>query len=123
MSGYEIHAGETELITDSSCSTMYNMKQWNHLFEISETTDSKNEYRREGVITTDGRVFGTYIHGLFHNDTWRRAWLNGMRTKKGLAPLNETFASETRKEAAFNRLAEHVRNHLDMDQINRIIAK
>lgn len=123
VSGYEIHAGETEVIRDSSCSSSYSTKQLTHLFEICEMRDSKDERRREGVITTDGRVFGTYIHGLFHNDVWRRAWLNGMRTNKGLPALNGTFASETRKEAAFNRLAEHVRNHLDMDQIYRIMAE
>ncbi|MNZ31956.1 Cobyric acid synthase [compost metagenome] len=120
VSGYEIHAGDTEITAGSPSSSRYNNEQLMHLFKIREE-DNKNEYRHEGVVTSDGRVFGTYIHGLFHNDAWRRAWLNGMRTNKGLAPLNGTFTSETRKEAAFNRLAEHVRNHLDMDQIYRIM--
>ncbi|MNZ39413.1 Cobyric acid synthase [compost metagenome] len=125
VSGYEIHAGETMKLEvsaalNSSNEVCYTADQLSDLFEIRES--SRETYRREGVVTFDGRVLGTYIHGLFHNDAWRRAWLNGMRTAKGIAPLSSTFASESRKEAAFNRLADHVRNHIDMDQIYRLLA-
>lgn len=74
----------------------------------------------EGAARADGRVFGTYLHGVFHNDAWRRAWLDGLRMTKGLEPLNVTFVSSTRKEEAFDRLAEQVRRHLRMDLIYNI---
>jgi adenosylcobyric acid synthase len=36
----------------------------------------------EGACSVDGRVAGTYIHGLFANDGFRRAWLQSI----GAAP-------------------------------------
>lgn len=72
-----------------------------------------DEVHPEGAARSDGRVFGTYLHGLFHNDAWRRAWLDGIRTAKGLDPLGATFTAASRKEAAFDRLAGHVRRHLE----------
>ena len=41
----------------------------------------------EGTATSDGRIWGRYLHGLFDNDDFRRSWLNGIRVKKGLIPL------------------------------------
>ncbi len=35
----------------------------------------------------DGLVWGTYIHGLFDQPQFRRAWLNGLRRRKGLPPV------------------------------------
>lgn len=125
--GYEIHAGETVKLTNPATSNSvshehlrYRGDQLIDLFQLLDE-DKEGEYRYEGVATPDGRIYGTYLHGLFHNDTWRRAWLNGLRTTKGLAPISPTLHSESRKEAAFNRLAEHVRNHIDMDKIYRMI--
>lgn len=131
ITGYEIHAGETKKI---ACPTVgnsvsheqehlrYREDQLLHLFKLVDK-DASGEYRYEGVVTSDGRICGTYIHGLFHNDIWRRSWLNRLRITRGLAPFPPTLHSESRKEAAFNRLAEHVRNHIDMDTIYRIIKK
>ena len=57
-----------------------------------------------------------YLHGLFDNDDFRRSWLNGIRVKKGLIPIMETFKAE-RKFAEFDRVADVVRNHVDMKNI------
>ena len=35
-----------------------------------------------------GQIAGTYLHGLFDNGVWRRHWLNALRQRKGLSPLN-----------------------------------
>ncbi|MCS7292509.1 MAG: cobyric acid synthase [Gloeomargarita sp. SKYBB_i_bin120] len=40
-----------------------------------------------GYVDTTGRVWGTYLHGIFENGAWRRTWLNQLRTRKGLPPL------------------------------------
>ena len=45
----------------------------------------------DGAVALDGRVWGTYIHGILHNDDFRRAWLNRIRTHKGLSPNREGF--------------------------------
>lgn len=75
------------------------------------------EGHSEGLGTADGSVWGSYLHGLFDNDELRRAWLNGIRLKKGLAPIGETFNARSRKLEEFDRVAGIVRSHLDMDKI------
>ncbi|RRJ67618.1 cobyric acid synthase [Paenibacillus oralis] len=83
-------------------------------------SSDEDEVYPEGVALVNGRVFGTYLHGLFHNDAWRRGWLDGIRTAKGLDPLGATFTAASRKEAAFDRLAEHVRRHVKLEQLYEI---
>lgn len=40
-----------------------------------------------GYVDSTGRVWGTYLHGIFENGAWRRTWLNQIRSRRGLAPL------------------------------------
>ncbi|MNI85109.1 cobyric acid synthase [compost metagenome] len=70
----------------------------------------------------DGTVWGTYLHGLFHNDGLRRSWLNGLRQAKGLAPLSATFSAAELREQEFDRLAAAVRENLDMDAVYAIMG-
>lgn len=111
IGGYEIHAGRTEPARNVSDTTE---SETVPVFLIREPDGSD---RFEGTARKDGRVFGTYLHGVFQNDAWRRAWLNAVRADKGLPPLESPVAADSRKEAAFNRLADHVESHLDMRQI------
>ena len=61
---------------------------------------------------------GSYIHGLFDNDEYRRALLNKLRDRKGLDLLQgEEMNMHVRKEAAYNRLADTVRKNLDLKQV------
>ena len=39
-------------------------------------------------VSRDGTVFGTYIHGIFDSDQFRRQILNNLRSKKGYEPLS-----------------------------------
>lgn len=112
IEGYEIHAGSTQRLRDIS-----------PLFLLQADDpgeDGAAAPHSEGAARPDGRVFGTYLHGLFHNDAWRRAWLDGLRAGKGREPLGSTFTSSSRKEEAFDRLADHVRSHFRMDLIYQI---
>ncbi|TCH98168.1 cobyric acid synthase [Roseococcus sp. SYP-B2431] len=65
----------------------------------------------EGAVSADGRVLGTYVHGLFDADSQRAAWL--ARFAAG-APA---IGYETRIEAALDALAAHVAAHLDLDRL------
>ncbi|MCD1262008.1 hypothetical protein B5M42_024815 [Paenibacillus athensensis] len=76
----------------------------------------------DGAAARDGRIWGTYVHGILHNDDFRRAWLNRIRVAKGLAPLGADLRFGERREAAFDRLAAHVRTHLDMARIYEMIG-
>ncbi|WP_059051519.1 cobyric acid synthase [Paenibacillus senegalimassiliensis] len=112
IEGYEIHAGVTTPLSSPTGQEMIAS-----LFAVRPVQGASGESHLEGAARSDGRVFGTYLHGLFHNDDWRRAWLNGIRVSKGLAPLKATISMAVRKEEAFDRLANHVRAHLQMEKL------
>jgi adenosylcobyric acid synthase len=65
----------------------------------------------EGATSPDGRVTGTYVHGLFADDRQRSAWL----TRLGGPPSE--LAYEAGVEAALDALARHLEAHLDLDHL------
>jgi adenosylcobyric acid synthase len=67
----------------------------------------------DGAGSADGRVQGTYVHGLFTGDGFRKAWLANL----GIA---STLAYEARIETALDALADHLDAHLDIDQLLKI---
>ncbi|MFZ5426322.1 MAG: cobyric acid synthase [Thermodesulfobacteriota bacterium] len=67
-----------------------------------------------------GRAWGTYLHGVFDEDRFRRWWLNALRARKGLPPLPESRAPGL--DAALDRLADTVRASLDMDAVYALIG-
>jgi adenosylcobyric acid synthase len=69
--------------------------------------------RPDGAGTADGRVQGTYVHGLFTGDAFRKAWLADLGIASSLA-YNE------RIETALEALADHMEKHLDIDGLLRV---
>lgn len=91
VEGYEIHLGRTE---GADC------------VRPMLTIDG----RPDGATARDGRVQGTYVHGLFTGDAFRKAWL----TEFGVA---STLAYDTQIESALDALADHLEAHLDIDAL------
>lgn len=112
VEGYEIHMGRTVFLEPVL-----------QPFRIrpSRLAEEPASYRADGVVTEDGRLWGTYVHGIFHNDRFRHDWLNEVRRGKGLAPSGRTTAFGRLRELSFDRLADHVRRHLDMEAIYRLM--
>ena len=67
--------------------------------------------RPEGARSADGRVEGSYLHGLFAEDAFRTAWLAGI----GAAAGGVAYGAAV--EAVLDRLAAHVEAHLDVDAL------
>ncbi|WP_310732559.1 cobyric acid synthase [Paenibacillus sp. 1011MAR3C5] len=115
IDGYEIHMGQM----------MPNRPDLQMPFLIREKRYEQEVYgeepfQPEGVSTPDGKVWGTFIHGVLHNDSFRRAWLNEARRDRGWAPLAEGIRFRERREAAFDRLAVAARTYLDLTRIYAI---
>jgi len=117
ISGYEIHMGRTQL-----------MEPYEPVFEIYEPGEPCGQPndglppRRDGAQSSNGAVWGTYIHGLFDNNEFRRALLDRLREKKGLKPLKDVqYVMDVDRE--LNGLAERVREHLDMGRIYQLIEE
>ena len=66
----------------------------------------------DGAISADGRVMGTYLHGLFAADGFRAAFLKSL----GVSRTGET-AYEAGVEETLDALAAHLEAHLDLDAL------
>jgi adenosylcobyric acid synthase len=66
--------------------------------------------RPEGAVSADGLVLGTYAHGLFASDAFRRAFLAGFGARSAIA-------YEAGVDATLDGLAAHLAAHLDLERI------
>lgn len=81
-----------------------------------------------GVTNLDGRkilaagnIFGTYVHGIFDNDDFRRQILNALRRNKNLLPLKVTRNLHAERQKNYERLAKIVRENLNMNLLKKIM--
>lgn len=70
----------------------------------------------DGAISADGRVAGTYLHGLFANDELRRGLLAGLGVDSSVG-----VSSSEARDREFDRLASVVRDHVDLDAIRGML--
>lgn len=112
VTGYEIHMGRSELGEGVSPA-----------FRIFERSTREVDVI-DGAVRADGRVFGTYIHGVFDNDGFRRHIINLIREQKGWGPLAdlEIVTVTEQREKDFNKLADVVRNNMDMEKLYQIMG-
>ena len=80
-------------------------------------------FRSDDSVIGSGRdnVWGTYLHGLFDADEFRRWFIDRLRQHRGLEPLREVQAAYD-LEPALDRLAETVRQSLRVDELYRLMA-
>ena len=101
VSGYEIHHGKTT----------YN----------SEDLVSMRSENGEAVGFAADKVWLSYLHGVFDEDSFRRKFIDMIRVDRGMNPLGKVQATYDIDDA-MNRLADHVRNSVDMEKIYKIMG-
>jgi len=102
VSGYEIHHGRSEASDLAPVVRFHN----------GETA---------GPAAADGLVWGTYLHGIFDADEFRRWFIDRLRVRRGLKPKGEVCARYD-LEPALDRLADTVRNTMDMEALYRLMG-
>lgn len=107
IKGFEIHTGESTVSKRP-------------LFTITSRGGTAVNVS-DGALSADGRVSGTYIHGLFHNEALRQDFLAPFLSAKGLGPLSSR-PYELCLEQNLNSLARTVRESLDMERLLEIIG-
>ncbi len=75
----------------------------------------------DGAKSQDGKIWGTYLHGIFDADEFRRWFIDRLRQRRGLEPKRKVMAIYD-LEPALDRLADAVRKSLDMERIYGIIG-
>jgi adenosylcobyric acid synthase len=102
LQGYEIHMGRTK-----SASTWLKIDMRNGT--LCELFD--------GSMSADGRVWGCYVHGLFHNTAFRHAWLRSL----GWTPETQSLPPRPQLEESLDHLADEVEAVVDIREIERMI--
>ncbi|MEK6531380.1 MAG: cobyric acid synthase [Deltaproteobacteria bacterium] len=111
VKGYEIHMGETNSRHESLA----------RIFR----RNSKETDVPDGAVSEDRLVWGTYMHGIFDNDGFRRSFINHLRRKKGLSGVacdsrKKSFASEM--DAGMERIASIVEKSVSIEDVLGILG-
>lgn len=101
--GYEIHHGRSVERRASSV-------------ERSQPLISREDGAVIGTGRSDGRVWGTYLHGIFDADEFRRWFIDRLRSRRNW-PVTGKICARYDLEPAFERLAETVRRSLNLPRI------
>ncbi len=109
LKGYEIHMGESSGNIG--------------LFRVRSNVSSSKAKKEKAVLEGSGNnnCWGTYLHGILDNDIFRRDLINALRIRKELTPLEACCYCDI-KERAIDRLADVVRENIDMDFIKEILG-
>jgi adenosylcobyric acid synthase len=94
FTGYEMHIGVTEGPDRA--------RPFAHLADASA----------EGAVSADGRVLGTYTHGLFADDRQRSAWLTRFAPRS-----RSTIVYDALIERTLDKLAAHLSAHVAIDRL------
>lgn len=105
IGSYEIHLGET--VYENGCQPF--ARVFRKINETDEIVD--------GAVSADGKTIGTYLHGLFDEDAFRHEFLRAARRASNLDKAKNLNFHRAEKEARFDRLAAHVREAIDLQQI------
>jgi len=105
VNGYEIHMGQ---------SVNPEAAPFACVFE-----SSRPESYFDGCVSQNGLVVGTYLHGIFHNARFTDRLLKNIWEGKGLEPKIRQLKD---REAEYDKLAEVVRQNLDMKKVYEIIG-
>jgi adenosylcobyric acid synthase len=109
IDGYEIHLGQTEY--DAGTSPLFRLRR-----------EGASGLVADGAQNDTGRVIGTYLHGLFDDDSFRHAVVRACRTAAGLAPPSALAPHRADRERRFDDWALHVRRALDVERIKQWIS-
>ena len=90
--GYEIHIGRTD---GPDCARPF----------------ARLGDRADGATSADGRIMGSYFHGMFRDDGFRRAFLG----KLGAESSDLDYDASV--EQTLDALAAHLETHLDLDAL------
>jgi adenosylcobyric acid synthase len=111
VGGYEIHQGRSHLVDTEAES---GAPAYKPLFDDANI----------GVVDSTLSIWGTYLHGIFDNGPWRRAWLNRLRQQRGLKSLPTGISNyREQRETMLDALADTVGSHLDLTPILQQLDK
>jgi adenosylcobyric acid synthase len=102
IDGCQIQRGHTQMLSDSKVA---------HLFDDPELG-------LVGGQSDPQAIWGSHLHGLFENGSWRRMWLNRLRQQRGLKSLPTGIGNyRFQRNTLIDQLAHMVQTHLDLSRL------
>lgn len=101
LEGYEIHLGQTDFLNDN-----------NGIFEIV----TGNQVIKDGSFSEDFKIWGTYIHGIFNNDSFRNNFLKSL----GVEVRELSYRESINKN--IDKLADVMEENIDIQKIMRDVG-
>lgn len=116
LSGYEIHMGQSDAIKKHEDAALRNTEEPLTLIRDIVSGEEK----------TDGgyydNVYGSYVHGIFDKEEIVKTVVQALADRKGLdLSALETMDYAVYKEQQYDKLADMLRQHLDMKKIYEIL--
>jgi adenosylcobyric acid synthase len=105
VSGYEIHLGTTEYLDGAG-----------PFASIVRQNDGGRVFA-DGCVSKDGRIFGTYLHGLFDHDGFRHTFLRSSRASLQMPAPTELVGWSERRRQQLDLLADAFGSALDLDAV------
>lgn len=101
LSGYEIHMGETQSTTP---------------WLVIDRRGDEPVHVPDGCVSADGNVWGCYLHGLFANDGFRRAWLKSLGWQ-----TDDAVSQADSFRQSLETLADSVETAMNMELLDNIL--
>ena len=132
LTGYEIHMGASRrtdhaeidmdtVMMDLGRSEKPEMLQEKRYEYLCHITDQAENQKADGICA--GNVYGTYVHGVFDADGIAAKIVEALATKKGISMEAVTQQNyQEFKETQYDKLAETLREYLDMDAVYRMMG-
>ncbi|MGN0466531.1 MAG: cobyric acid synthase [Lachnospiraceae bacterium] len=105
VEGYEIHMGVTK-----------NLGEAKPMIELSDG-------RIDGFRNETGSVWGSYLHGIFDNEALLFGIVHQIMRERGIDPLDNHLSVAEYKEIQYNKLADLIRENIDMDYVYELLEK
>jgi cobyric acid synthase CobQ len=115
--GYEIHMGNTILKRGKSLMAINTISKYD---EKCKSDNEHSQYREDGTCSEN--IYGTYVHGIFDSVKLQETIINSLLKKKGLSIDSlKLIDSKKYKEDQYNKLADVIRQNMDMELINKLL--
>lgn len=108
LEGYKIHLGQSRRLRGAP---------------FARLTGEDGSSYEDGACSEDGRVLGTYLHGLFDAADFRSGYLNRVRQAFSRPTKCPGFSAREKRESSYVLLAAAVRQHLDCDYLRKLLHK
>jgi adenosylcobyric acid synthase len=114
IQGYEIHMGRTRPISENAASEL------NPTVKIR--AQGQGPYYLDGYSLDNGRIRGTYVHGLLDAPGFRLEYLNAIRRNKGLPERKKAAPGHGQRFKQYDLLADHYEKYVDVDAVLKEIG-